>query len=79
MNRHLSEFDHNEEKRSEVQDQTLHQKEELEFTSPEEMLRYDAARTDVPPAIAERLKDSLPEQIAPRRSWWRRLWDRPSP
>lgn len=44
------------------------------FASAEEMLRYDAEHTPVPPVIAERLKESLEREPAPPRSWWQRLF-----
>jgi len=46
-----------------------------EFASAEELLRYDAAHTTVPPAIAQRLHKSTRQSSAtPRpRSWWRNL------
>jgi len=46
----------------------------LEFATAEEMLRYDAKQTEVPPAIAVRLEKST-GQISPppSRSWWRKL------
>ena len=50
-----------------------------EFAGPEELLRYDAARTNVPPAVAQRLKQSVGNTPAPRRSWWRRLLEGPNP
>jgi hypothetical protein len=48
-----------------------------EFTTPEEALRFDAAQTEVPPAIAERLQKSLDRDPppVPSKSWWRRLFD----
>jgi hypothetical protein len=45
----------------------------LEFQSPEELLRHDAAQTTVPPEIARRLSQSIAESPAPRRPWWRKL------
>lgn len=45
-----------------------------EFSSPEEMLRHDAAQTEVPGSIKTRLADSLqkePHREKPR-AWWRR-------
>ncbi|MGD0351169.1 MAG: hypothetical protein ABSB84_12775 [Verrucomicrobiota bacterium] len=45
-----------------------------EFASAEEMLRYDAAHTTVPPAIARRLQKSIGQTGAPPRSWWRNLF-----
>jgi hypothetical protein len=43
-----------------------------EFESPEAMLRHDALHTAVPPAVAQRLRDSISQLPAPPRSWWRR-------
>jgi hypothetical protein len=45
----------------------------LAFDSPEEVLRHDATQTPAPPAVAERLRDSLSEEPPPRAPWWRRL------
>ena len=44
----------------------------LEFASAEEMLRYDAANTAVPPEIARRLRKSTADVPAPKMSWWKR-------
>lgn len=43
-----------------------------EFASVEEMLRHDHAQTEVPPVVAERLKDSIAQEPKPSRPWWRR-------
>jgi len=43
-----------------------------EFASVEELLRYDAKQTPVPPEIAQRLGRSLQSEPRPARSWWRR-------
>ncbi len=46
-----------------------------EFESPEELLRHDAGQTPAPPAIAERLRDSLRDDPAPPAApWWRRIF-----
>jgi hypothetical protein len=45
------------------------------FDSVEELLRHDAGLTQVPPAVARRLRQSIAESDAPRRAWWRRLLD----
>ena len=45
-----------------------------EFASVEEMLRYDAAHTVVPPEIARRLEKSTGDLPAPKPSWWKRLF-----
>jgi hypothetical protein len=47
-----------------------------EFANAEEMLRYDAAHTTVPPGIAQRLQKSTGQTSAPPRSWWRNLLGR---
>ena len=46
-----------------------------EFSNSDELLRFDAVQTAVPPEIAERLKQSaahLPPP--PPRSWWKNLF-----
>ena len=50
-----------------------------EFASPEEMLRFDAAQTAVPPDIAERLKKSVGAEAKPGQSWWRRFFGETNP
>jgi len=45
-----------------------------EFSSVEELLRFDAAQTAVPPEIAQRLKKSTDAEPMPDRSWWRRFF-----
>jgi hypothetical protein len=45
-----------------------------EFANAEELLRYDAEQTPVPPAIAQRLQKSTGELPPPKRSWWKRLF-----
>ena len=53
--------------------QTQHQAGQ-EFATAEELLRFDAAQTAVPPQIAERLKQSAGQlPPPPRRSWWKNL------
>jgi hypothetical protein len=51
---------------------TEHRHAGVEFASADEMLRYDAAQTQVPPVVTERLKDSVAVEPPPARSWWRR-------
>ena len=43
-----------------------------EFANAEEMLRYDAAHTTVPPVIAQRLLKSTGELPRPKAAWWKR-------
>jgi len=45
-----------------------------EFATVEEMLRHDALHTPVPPAIADRLEQSLGPIPPPSKSWWRRIF-----
>ena len=45
-----------------------------EFANAEELLRYDAAHTPVPPAIAQRLQKSTGELPQPKLAWWKRLF-----
>jgi hypothetical protein len=45
-----------------------------EFAGADELLRFDAAQTAVPPHIAERLKQSAGDLPPPRRSWWKNLF-----
>jgi hypothetical protein len=47
-----------------------------EFASPEALLRHDAAQTLVPPAVANRLAESLRSEPKPERSWWQRIFGR---
>jgi hypothetical protein len=45
----------------------------LEFATAEEAIRHDAAQSDLPPAIAKRLRDSIAREPKPAASWWKRL------
>jgi hypothetical protein len=47
-----------------------------DFATPEDMLRHDAAQTPVPPAVEQRLQQSL-EQLppSPPQPWWRRWFN----
>jgi hypothetical protein len=46
-----------------------------EFSSVEELLRFDAGQTTVPPAIAERLQKSAAQINPPAaRPWWKNLF-----
>ena len=57
--------------------QTQQQPAALKFSNTEELLRYDAEHTPVPPAIAQRLKKSTGQTSAPPpRPWWRNLLGR---
>jgi hypothetical protein len=43
----------------------------LEFESAESMIRFDAARTVVPPGLADRLLQEMEKNAAPL-PWWKR-------
>lgn len=43
-----------------------------EFATAEELLRYDAAHTPVPPVIAQRLQKSADALPGPKTAWWKR-------
>lgn len=46
------------------------------FENAEEVIRADRAQTPVPPALGDRIADSLsrePQAVAPK-SWWQRLF-----
>jgi hypothetical protein len=46
-----------------------------EFASVEELLRFDAGQTTVPPAIADRLQKSAAQINPPAaRPWWKNLF-----
>lgn len=47
-----------------------------EFATAEELLRHDAAQTDVPPAIAQRLAESIQQEPKATKSFWQRLTGR---
>lgn len=60
--------------RSQEQHQNTHSQQSTarEFATAEELLRHDAAQTQVPPVIAERLTQSIAKLPQPPRSWWQR-------
>jgi len=46
-----------------------------EFATSDELLRFDAAQTTVPPGIAQRLQKSAAEiRPATSRSWWKNVF-----
>jgi hypothetical protein len=47
-----------------------------EFANSDELLRFDAAQTSVPPEIAQRLQKSLAHIPPPPRPWWKNLFGR---
>ena len=61
------------EESQELQQQQTAQSGAREFAGVEELLRYDANHTPVPPGIGRRLEESAAQVPPPARSWWRRL------
>ncbi|MCI0744295.1 MAG: hypothetical protein L0Y58_02715 [Verrucomicrobia subdivision 3 bacterium] len=47
-----------------------------ELTTVEDILRHDAERTSVPPAVAERLQNSISNEAPRRKGWLARLFSR---
>jgi hypothetical protein len=74
--KHQTRFTEKEQQQLAAEGQTQQQA-TREFATAEELLRYDAAATVVPPVIAERLARSAEGIPAPKRSWWRQLFGRP--
>lgn len=68
---------HEQEAQSGLQQQARQEQTAREFSIAEDALRADAAETEVPPAIAERLQKSLDANppVVPEKSWWRKLFD----
>ena len=44
-----------------------------EFANADELLRFDAEHTIIPPDIAQRLQQSSANIPPPRKPWWRNL------
>ena len=56
-------------------EQTAHAHAAREFSNSDEVLRFDAEHTTVPPEIAERLKKSAAAiPPPPRTGWWQRFF-----
>jgi negative regulator of sigma E activity len=68
---------HEHEVAAELKHQSRQEQTAREFATAEEAIRADAAETEVPPAIAERLQKSLDANppVVPEKSWWRKLFD----
>ncbi len=64
------------EQTTEEQQTLLPEQTGLEFSSAEEMIRFDAAQTTPPPELAARIRESISRETHPRRSWWKRLFGR---
>ncbi len=74
--KHKARLENEQESRQAGTEQQAQQGAGLEFATPEEMLRYDAEHTTVPPDIARKLKQSTDALPPPSRPWWKRLFKR---
>ncbi len=70
MKQRLNQSQEAEHAQEQTQDQQQNQ-EGLEFSSAEEMLRWDAAQTPPPPGLGERVMRAI-EAEPKRLPWWKR-------
>lgn len=58
------------------EEEILHESQQTvrEFSSVEEVIRYDREQTAVPGVLDQKLTESLAKEPKPARSWWRRLF-----
>lgn len=70
--KHQKKFESQEEQQQVSETRSQQKTSAREFGSVEELLRYDAKQTNVPPEIAQRLGRFLQNEPRPTRSWWRR-------
>jgi hypothetical protein len=72
--KHQSKLSSGQQQESAVEQQAAQQA-TRDFSSPEELLRHDAARTQVPSAVVQRIGHSIQGLPRPRpRSWWQRFF-----
>lgn len=70
--KHQSKFSQNQEH---TEEQQSHIQSGKEFASSDELLRYDAAQTEVPKEIEQRLQKSAAEVYPSKsRPWWKNLF-----
>jgi len=60
----------------EVRQNTTQTPEARQFATAEELLRFDAAQTEVPPGVAERLQETIRQEPKPEPSWWQRWFQK---
>jgi hypothetical protein len=71
-----SKFSTGQEQATQQQQATQQATQPMEFGNSDELLRFDAAHTVLPPQIAERLKESSVHITPPvQRAWWK-VWQR---
>lgn len=56
-----------------VEEQQMQPNTAREFASSDELLRYDAGQTAVPPEIAQRLQKSACDLPKPKPAFWKRF------
>ena len=71
-----NEFKPEQQQQQQAAEQQAGQQQAYEFSSTEDLLRFDSDRTTVPTAIAERLQKSSADLPRPGRSWWQKLFGR---
>ena len=77
MKHHTSKLNQHQQEQTQQCHHSVSKTQVIEFASAEEVLRYDAAQTVVPPRVAERLRESIYREPRPTHmSWWRRLFGR---
>jgi len=64
-------------KQEHLEEQQIQAKTGQEFSQAEDLLRFDAARTPVPPGVTERVKQSAAQVEPPKpRPWWKAWFGR---
>ncbi len=76
MSQSTSKLNHRQQHETHTQQQQSGTAAVLEFATADDMLRADAAGTEVPPAVAERLRQSLEHEPRPASRWWQRLFNK---
>jgi hypothetical protein len=62
---------------NQAEEQHSHAQSARQFSNSDELLRFDAAQTTVPAAVAQRLKKSAAQmRPAESRPWWKQLFNR---
>lgn len=79
MKKHQVKFQPRQQAHEELENAQTTQSEQRarEFASAEEMLRCDAEQTEVPPAVEERLAETIRQESPPPESggsWWRQIF-----
>ena len=71
--KHQTKLSHEQQQQQHSGEHQTQQPAAREFATAEELLRYDAAHTVVPPEIAQRLQKSTGGSPGSGPSWWKRL------